>query len=308
MNGIDQDGTRFVFVTSYGRSGSTILSDMLSRHPDVGFVSNLDDRFRRLPSWWQRCNPTVYHHVPQRFTRKGRVLRFAPSEGWRLLEAEVSSILAGARRPLTAEDASPWLTTRLRDFFTSRAAVQRRLFFVHKLTGWPHVGLLRVAFPDARFVHVVRDGRAVADSDLRTTWWPGFAGPHALLGEALSPEDEAAWVDSDRSYAVLAALVWRLAMRETRAARATVPSESWMDVRFEDLLSSRELVFERMGDFLGLPARPSFDAWVRRTVLDEGRQDGYRRHLPATTVGRVESAIGDELAAWGYLETAAASA
>lgn len=301
MNGSDQHGTRFVFVTSYGRSGSTILSDMLSRHPDVGFVSNLDDRFRRLPSWWQRVNPTVYHHLPQRFTTKGRVLRFAPSEGWRLLEREVSSILAGARRPLTAEDASPWLTERLRDFFTSRAAIQQRSFFVHKLTGWPHVGLLRVAFPDARFVHVVRDGRAVADSDLRTTWWPGFAGPQALLGEALSPEDEAVWVASGRSYAVLAALAWRLAMRETRAARATVPPESWMDVRFEDLLARREVVFERMAGFLDLPPCPSFDAWVQRTVLHADRQDGYRRHLPAATVGHVESAVADELARWGYV-------
>lgn len=299
MNGID--ATRFVFVTSYGRSGSTILCDMLCRHPDVGFLSNLDDRFQRLPSWWQRRNPLVYEHLPQRFTTKGRALRFAPSEGWRSLERDVSPILASARRPLTAGDASPWLTARLRAFFTSRAATQRRPFFVHKLTGWPHAGLLRVAFPDARFVHIVRDGRAVADSDLRTTWWPGFAGPQALLGQPLSTEDDAAWVASGRSYAVLAALAWRLAMRETRAVRATVPAEAWLDVRFEDLLACRESVFKQMAEFLELPSRPSFDAWVQRTVLQGDRQDGYRRHLPATTLERMECAVADELSCWGYL-------
>lgn len=301
MNPTATSRVEFVFVISYGRSGSTILVDMLSRHPEIGFVSNLDDRFCWLPSAWQSCNAKVYQHLPQHFTAKGRLLRFAPSEAWRLLEREVSPIIAGARRPLTAEDASPWLTARLREFFESRAAIQGRPFFVHKLTGWPHVGLLRAAFPAAKFVHIVRDGRAVADSDLRTAWWPGFAGPTALLGDALPPEDNEAWLASGRSHAVLAALVWRLAMRETRTARAAVPSSSWIDVRFEDLLSDRELVFKRLEAFADLPPSPSFDAWVRRTVLHEDRQDGFRRHLSPEIVDRVEAAVADELSCWGYL-------
>lgn len=293
--------TRFVFMLSNGRSGSTILGDMLSRHRDVGFVSNLDDRAPWLTRPWQQHNSAIFRRVPQRLTEKGRWARFAPSEGWRLLDSEVSPILSKAPRALSVADASPWLTARLRSFFSTRAAVQGRPVFLHKLTGWPHAGLLRAAFPAARFVHVVRDGRAVVDSDLRTSWWEGFGGPMALLGRPLPPEDDAVWLSSGRSHAVLAALVWRSVVKEAARMRDTLPDGVWIDVRYEDLLADRELVFKRLLDFTGLDPSSAFDASVRRTRLYPERRDAYRRNLSPETIAAIEQVAGDELADWGYL-------
>jgi hypothetical protein len=297
----DPDEPRFVFMLSYGRSGSTILADMLARHPDVGFISNLDDRVPGLPRFSQRYNSPVYRRLPQRYTEKGRRFRFAPSEGWRLLEHEVSPILARSPRPLAASDGTPWLNRRLLSFFEGRAAAQNRSVFLHKFTGWPHADLLRVVFPTARFIHIVRDGRAVVDSDLRTSWWPGFAGPGALLGGPLSDDDEALWRKSGRSHAVLAAIVWRLAMTESAAVRDSLPQDSWIDVRFEDLLEDREQVFKRLLDFTGLAPCTAFDSWVGRTELRTDRTDSYRRNLSAETLAKVEPVIAEELARWGYV-------
>ena len=39
----------FIFVISNGRSGSTLVHELLARHPDVGFVSNQEDRLPGLP-------------------------------------------------------------------------------------------------------------------------------------------------------------------------------------------------------------------------------------------------------------------
>jgi hypothetical protein len=288
-------------MLSYGRSGSTILADMLARHPDVGFVSNIDDRAPWLARFSQRYNSPVYRRLPQRYTEKGRRLRFAPSEGWRLLKNEVSPILARAPRPLVAADGTPWLNRRLLNFFEGRAAVQDRPVFLHKFTGWPHAELLRVVFPTARFIHIVRDGRAVVDSDLRTSWWPGFAGPAGLLDVPLAADDEALWRKSGRSHAVLAAIVWRLAMQESARVRDSLPQECWIDVRFEDLLEHRERVFKSLLDFTGLVPCAAFDSWVSRTELRSDRTDSYRRNLSAQTLSQVEPVIADELARWGYV-------
>lgn len=289
-------------MLSNGRSGSTILAEMLSRHPDIGFVSNLDDRLpEALTKLWQRHNSTIYRHLPQRYTDKGRLLRFAPSEGWRLLERDVSPILAKAPRALRATDASPWLTSRLRHFFLTRAAAQRRPFFLHKFTGWPHAGLLHAALPDARFINVVRDGRAVVDSDLRTSWWQGFAGPTALMGRPLEPEDEAVWLESGRSHAVLAALAWRTVMKESAQARDAIGDGWWIDVRYEDLLADRHLIFKRLQEFTGLEPSPVFDEWVDKTVLYPERRHSYRHNLSAEDISDIERVAGDELANWGYL-------
>ena len=59
--------------------------------PSVSFMSNLDDRLNGNAKV-NALNPLVYRRLPARFTEKGRV-RFAPSEGYRGLQAEVSPVL-----------------------------------------------------------------------------------------------------------------------------------------------------------------------------------------------------------------------
>ena len=36
------------FVLGSGRCGSTLIAELIARHPDVGFVSNVDDKLGRL--------------------------------------------------------------------------------------------------------------------------------------------------------------------------------------------------------------------------------------------------------------------
>src|SRR5439155_6926406 len=104
-------------------------------------------------------------------------LRAAPTEGYALLSNEVSPVLAGSDHDLTADDLTQDLVERFRRFFEVRARAQRKPVFVHKFTGWPRARLIHAAFPEARFVHVVRDGRAVAASLVRMPWWKGREGP-----------------------------------------------------------------------------------------------------------------------------------
>ena len=111
-----------------------------------------------------------------RLIERGR-LRVAPSEGWQVLERQVSPILSRPHRDLLATDLTPWLERRLRRFFERRIAAQARPVFLHHVTGWPRARLLQAAFPEARFIHMVRDGRAVANSWLQTSWWTGYQGP-----------------------------------------------------------------------------------------------------------------------------------
>src|SRR5436853_4738608 len=132
MPSLDLRTPRFAWVLGTGRCGSTLCHEVLARPPDVGFLSNLEDR-TPLPAWASRWNNAAFRRVPPSFTAKGR-LRYAPSEGYRLLERQVSPLLAAPYRDLTAGDVTPWLSRRLHDVFETRARLQNRAVFTHKFT------------------------------------------------------------------------------------------------------------------------------------------------------------------------------
>jgi Sulfotransferase family len=295
---------RFIFVIGTGRCGSTLVQELLCRHPDIGFLTNLEDRLRHLPASAGRFNNQLYRRMPPSLTRKGRP-RFAPSEGYRALAREVSPMVTESCRDLLASDAMPWVADRFRAFFTQRARLQGRPVFLHKYTGWPRTGFVGEVFPDARFVNVVRDGRSVAASALRTSWWKGHLGPDRWQWGPLPPAYAAEWEASGRSFPVLAALCWKILMDAYAAARELVPGDRWLDVRFEDVLADPEERLKAILSFFGLDEDPGLRAALDRITLSPERQHDYRRQLDPASLAMVERSLAGHLAAWGYEPVAA---
>jgi hypothetical protein len=288
---------RFVFLVSNGRSGSTLVHELLARHPDIGFVSNLEDRLP-LGRAAGRFNSAMYRRIPAALTRKGR-LRYAPSEAYRALTREVSIMVAQPYRDLLASDAMPWATERFRAFFMRRARLQGKPVFVHKFTGWPRAGFIRAAFPDARFIHVVRDGRAVVASDLQVSWWRGYLGPE-LMHSPMAPEYRVEWEESGRSFAILAAIEWKSAMDALVAARASSPPGQWLDMRFEDILVDPRARFRELLEFIGVEDNPVFERALARTRFRRDRADDFRRSLGPAIVATLDASLAEHLRAWGY--------
>ncbi|MGH9095633.1 MAG: sulfotransferase family protein [Acidimicrobiales bacterium] len=289
---------KLVFVIGSGRCGSTLVHEVLARHRAVGFMSNLEDRLP-LSASAGRVNSALYRRIPPRFTRKGR-LRFAPSEGYRALEREGASILSAPSRDLLESDVTPWLARQVRRTFERRAAVQGRVVFLHKFTGWPRAGFLRAVFPDAVFVNVVRDGRAVVNSWLQMPWWSGFAGPSQWAYGPLPPAYQQEWERSGQSFTVLAGLAWKVLMDAFEEARSKVSTDGWLDLRYEDFLDDPRQSLETIVRFAGFAPDPDFDAAVARYPFDSGRTEAFRADLGAATVAELDRSLGHHLVRWGY--------
>src|SRR6266540_1279585 len=178
------------FVIGTGRCGSSLVTEVIARHPEVGFVSGLDDKLPGLdlPGRWnnalfRRSSPrdaglVTFRHR-SRYLERGR-LRVAPSEGWNLLERQVSPLLPSTRRDLLASDLTPWLEQRLRGFFERRMRAQ----------------------------------------GLQMPWWSGFEGPSNWSLGPLPAAYSSEWERSGRSFVVLAGLGWKLLMDAFHAAAA----------------------------------------------------------------------------------------
>jgi hypothetical protein len=308
------DDQRFAFMLGTGRCGSTIVGQVVAMHPDVGFIANVDDRLAGLNSKG-RLNNRIYRSLPAPLQKQGgrrgggrhgrlasgvRSVAMTPSEGYRLLDRHVSPMMSEPVRDLVADDASAWLSGRLRGFFDERAAAQGRPLFLHKFTGWPRAGLLHAVFPEARFVHVVRDGRDVASSLVQQPWWQGFRGPAAWGFGPLSPEDEATWLESGRSFAVLAGLEWKVLMEAFAAARSAVPEESWLEVRYEDVVERPREQVERLLAHLGLDWTDAFDRAFVGLEFSRSRSGAYREELSSRDADLLDRVLAPALRAHGY--------
>lgn len=300
----------FVFVVGTGRCGTTLVHELLCRHPSTGFISNVDDKLSRL-DLHGRWNGAIFRRMSARnaslrplkdsriLLERGRA-RLAPSEAWELLDRQVVSGFSRPCRDLLAEDATPWLRARLSEFFTSRRTAQGSDVLVHRLTGWPRTGLLHAALPDARFIHVVRDGRAVANSWLQMGWWDGYRGPDSWYLGPLSPEDQATWERTGRSFPVLAALGWQMLIRAFVEARDRLPADRWLQVRYEDLLADPATRVPQLLEFAGLSPNAEWERGVARHPFESQRAVAYRHHLDAATLAGMESAIAGTLQRLGY--------
>jgi hypothetical protein len=288
----------FAFVIGTGRCGSTLVHELLARHPDVGFVSNLEDRVLGLPAGAGRFNNSLYRRMPARLLPKS--FRYGPSEAYRVLSREVSPMLAASSRDLVASDATPWVARRFRAFFMQRSRAQGKPVFLHKFTGWPRTGFIREVFSDARFIHVVRDGRSFVASALRTPWFRGYLGPENWQWGPMPAAYTAEWEASGRSFVLLAGLSWKIMLDAYDAARALVPAEQWLDVRFEDVVADPRARFGEMLEFMGLGGIDAIAPALAATAFSTERQEVFQRELGTANVAMLEASLAHHLNRWGY--------
>jgi Sulfotransferase family len=298
-----------VFIIGTGRCGSTPVQEILSRHPDVGFISNVDALLARMNlkgRWNNRLYSGLPHFINQRErVRRGSVrqtrLHYGPSEAWRLFNQQVSPLFSRPFRDLTADDATPWLESRMRRLFTERMEAQGKPIFLHHLTGWPRTGFLHHVFPDARFIHVFRDGRAVADSYLRWPLWGGWLGPEVWGFGPLPDAYAREWEQSGRSFVALAGLEWKIFMDAFVSARANIPHDLWIDIRYEDFVENPRQDLARLLDFLDLRWTDEFEKGFAGYSLSTSRKQGFRKTLTEAQVALLENIQGDHLRRLGYL-------
>ncbi len=161
------------------------------------------------------------------------------------------------------------------------------------------VDVVALAYPQAKIVHIVRDGRDVVCSLLEKQW----------LGPARTETDDAGipfgsyarfWVEPERrrefeeaSEARRAAWAWRRYVGAVRAATTPVH-----ELRYEHLAERPEEVATSLAAFLDAPAEPLATALRGAHASSIGR---YRRDLDDRQLEDVEAEAGALLRELGYI-------
>jgi hypothetical protein len=252
------------FLIGASRSGTKLLRAMLDAHPDLRMVS--ETGFAPKLAEMIRSEPMTVERIIRAMVAAG------PLEVHGLSEDEM-------RRRLEALDelkAAPVL----RCFYAAAAEAAGKSRWGDETPGYlKRERRLQRALSEARFIHVIRDGRDTLAAK------PG---------------------DLDVGAAIATGRRWGGKIRSGREQEHLM--EHYSEVRYEDLIVDPEGALRRVCDVIGLPfdeamlAPPGHEA----IVAELGPVGGWRDRLTPEQVAAFEDAAGEWLDVLGYREPAPA--
>ncbi|MFA1541115.1 sulfotransferase family protein [Actinomadura monticuli] len=272
---------RPIFVLGCPRSGTTLLQQMLHSHRRIAFPS--ETRFVHV-AYEKRHDFGDLENAENRRALAEWITRGADTK-FKVLEldaaAVVEEIVAGP----------PTLGSALAAVFRSYARRHGKPRWGDKRPSYfRRVPMLRRMFPDAQFVHLVRDGRDAVSSLMRMPWFHGDL------------------------YA--AALTWREAVDTGARLACRLGPDAFYELRYEDLVAAPEETLPKLCAFLGEEydaemtkayrhARetvPSERRWHLRTheAPNTRRVGAWRERMEDWEADLVEHVLADRLRLHGY--------
>jgi sulfotransferase family protein len=289
--------TQPIIIVGTGRCGSTVFHRLLAKHPQVMWLSGICDRWPTRPAWNRAAVTALGHPLVRRLA--GR--RLQPGECYDFWD-EIAFGFSEPCRDLVRADVTPRVKQQVLRVMGAMLS-QRRHRLLVKITGWPRIGFLAEIFEDAKFIHLVRDGRAVANSLLHVDFWRGWLGPQGWRAGLLTAEDEATWERYDRSFVALAALEWRIQMRAMEAARRAVAPSRLLEIKYEEFCDEPLATTRQVLEHAELPATAHFERQVAATPI-KSSNNRWREGLTREQQKILDEILRDELLRYGYESSA----
>ncbi|MGH3327215.1 MAG: sulfotransferase family protein [Streptomycetales bacterium] len=270
---------RPVFIVGCPRSGTTLLQLMLHAHPRIA----IPPETRFVVQAYRARHQFGVLSVEE--NRRGLANWIVKRPMFKDLGLDRDDV----RRAVVA--APPTIGSAVGTVLAMYAARHGRVRWGDKRPDyWRDIDVVLRLFPDAQFIHIVRDGRACVASLKRMRWWGGGV-PAAIV-------------------------VWLMAQRRCRRDTRHLPEGSFHELRYEDLVSDPEAELRRLCVFLGeefSPAMlaphkvaeyavPTWKTWHTRTAdaVDTATVESWREGLEPKELALVEFVAGRSLKANGY--------
>lgn len=289
-----------LFLLGAARSGTSLLYKCLCLHPDTVWISNWLRRFptacvlgslNRLPARLPRARRDVWfggggnayvYGAPRRLAER---LFPMPVEGEPFFNRHGVGPPGG--RPPAAGPTLP------RSVASVTRAAGGRVFVSKRIANNWRVPELLAAFPTARFVELVRDGRAVAYSLSRVDWWEGSE----LVWLPGTPAD---WHRRGMDPWELCARNWVEELEAIATGLGAVAPDRRLRIAYEDFVSAPIDVLDDVARFAGLHPSPEWHRNLGELSFPD-RNEVWRARLDPEVTNRIEAFQRIHLEANGYV-------
>jgi len=212
-----------IFIIGCHRSGTSIFYRKLALHPDLAFITRTT---RRAPNRLLMMRLfMLLRSMEKNSTPIG-------GEVWNKFGSEADQVM-------TAADVTPEIRHYFERLVKNHLILFKRKRFLNKSpSNSVKIGFLNALFPDAYFIHMVRDGRAVGRSISKGRLTHGrFSGAKYPGWQGLL----------DRPVVESCGRQWIQTIDHIRESLKKIPPERVLQVRYEDFIAKPVETMQRVG-------------------------------------------------------------
>lgn len=165
-----------IIIFGTGRSGTTVISDIIFHHEDLAWHSNYQELLPKSAAvnYLRRAFDNSLWHITGMNTQNNKSLLnkgfFRPIERYDFWEAVTGPRIDFSRSFLLNERATEEERISMRTHFAKMVKYQKRKRLAFKITGPARMEYLTSVFPDAVFIQIMRDPVATVRSWLEVQW------------------------------------------------------------------------------------------------------------------------------------------
>jgi hypothetical protein len=212
--------TEQVFIGGCSRSGTTLLGSMLGAHHAC--ICSPESHFKVAIL---RKMVSDYHHINLK-----EVMSFT-TKHWRFQIWDLPLALENIEAEASGNGYGDMLNWLVSQYAQHEDRNEARIWVDHTPENISYATTLTELFPNSKFIHLVRDGRAVAASIMPLDW-----GPNSIIKSAR-------W--------------WMRMVSFGLAAESCLPSNRIMRVKYESLVADPESTLQSICQFLKIPYEPA---------------------------------------------------
>ena len=291
-----------VFIIGCPRSGTTITLDLLSVHEGFAWVSNLLNEAPTKPelaSFNRIFDDSVRGRSLLLQRRQVKTLP-APVEPWKFWCTYLQRFRWKPGGPVlprrqNEKDISSDEVTTLRFVMDAICRYQQKDRLLSKYTDFPRIKYLTQAFPDAIFLHMVRDGRAVAYSyyeQIKGGSWRTWE-EHEWWVRGWPDRWRYEWLEKYNSPLAFLAYQWKFFVNEIWKDAQCLPSSQFVEIQYRDLVKSPKIVLAKIFEICGLGASPRAEWYADQLSLTDMNVK-WRQALTAQEKIMLDQIISEE--------------
>lgn len=292
-----------IFLGGENRSGTTLLSVILDSHPDLRIAPEIDftEPVNLGPHILEACdfmdeNPAILigatkDSIPLKWYDGIHFVAQCERSGLcrEAIRSQIVDVMKRRRSNLLDLDDRCFLIESLGEYLREKAGKQRWGIKLQRKI--KDVARYSAIWPRAHFIHIIRDGRDLSASHLKTVPDWGYKS----VAEAAK-----GWLEI------------------VGEAHRMAPRERYLEIKYEELVLNPQTVLRQIVDFLGLPwseaplrhteqhhalndnpwGHPAAEAVSKPLYTD--RSGRYMKDLSPAQIKEFEKIAGDELQRLGY--------